>query len=310
MMLQHAAILKPVMLGMIALLAFSAGDPNGHHALAAERVQFESARYQAGPLQLRLARERGETVARPPADVIDGYLSKPDGAGPFPAIVHLHGCSGLSAAFKAGTDKGLWSERLAGWGYAVLAVDSFTTRGIAQACPGGHATRITDTYGALTFQSRRADAIGALAWLSRQSFVDAKRIAVIGFSQGAITALATVSQHDVALFEQEENRQFKAAVAFYPACPADGTMTVPTLILAGELDDWTPASTCTAMMASRTGTGSPVRLIVYPGAHHAFDVVSLQRGQEYFGHRIEYNAAAAEQATGEVRRFLAEQLGR
>ncbi len=140
MMLQHAAMLKPVMLGMIGLLAFSAGDPNGHRALAAERVQFESARYQAGPLQLRLARERGETVARPPADVIDGYLSKPDGAGPFPAIVHLHGCSGLPAAFKAGTDKGLWSERLAGWGYVVLAVDSFTTRGIAQACPGGHTT--------------------------------------------------------------------------------------------------------------------------------------------------------------------------
>ena len=148
MMLQHAAILKPVMLGMIVLLAFAAGDPNGHHALAAERVQFESARYQAGPLQLRLARERGETVARPPADVIDGYLTKPDGAGPFPAIVHLHGCSGLPAAFKAGTDKGLWSERLAGWGYVVLAVDSFTTRGIAQACPGDQ-PRITDTYGEL-----------------------------------------------------------------------------------------------------------------------------------------------------------------
>ena len=174
-MLQHAAALKPVMLGVIGLLALSAGG--GHRALAAERVQFESARYQVGPLQLRLARERGETVARPPADVIDGYLTRPEGAGPFPAIVHLHGCSGLPAAFKAGTDKGLWSARLAGWGYVVLAVDSFTTRGIAQACPGGPATRIADTYGALTLQSRRADATGALAWLSRQPFVDANRIA-------------------------------------------------------------------------------------------------------------------------------------
>ena len=36
-------------------LALRAGTPH-----AAERVQFESARYQVGPLQQRLARERGE----------------------------------------------------------------------------------------------------------------------------------------------------------------------------------------------------------------------------------------------------------
>ena len=149
---------------------------------AAQRVQFESARYQVGPLQQRLARERGETVQRPPAEIISGYLTKPDGNGPFPAIVHLHGCGGLSKAFKAGTDKGLWSERLAAWGYVVLVVDSFTTRGIEQACTAvgsGIAARIADAY-------------GALAYLSAQPFVDASRIAVLGISQGAITALSLV----------------------------------------------------------------------------------------------------------------------
>ena len=73
---QHAALLKPILLSMIGVLAFSAAHLAP--ARAAERVQFESARYQPGPLQLRLARERGETVARPPADMIDGYLTKPD----------------------------------------------------------------------------------------------------------------------------------------------------------------------------------------------------------------------------------------
>jgi len=266
---------------------------------AAESVQFASARYLVGPLQLRLARERGETIARPPAEIISGYLTKPEGPGPFPAIVHLHGCGGLPKAFKAGVDKGQWSEQLAAWGYAVLVVDSFTTRGIEQRCAaaGPAAARIGDAY-------------GALAYLATRSFVDAKRIALLGFSQGAITALALIGARDFDLFENEADHKFKAAIAFYPSCPDDGAMTVPTLILIGELDAWTPAASCRRMMATRTGAGSPVRLIVYPGAHHGFDIVALQPGRERFGRWIEYNAPAAQQATEEVRRFLAEQLGR
>lgn len=296
-MMQRPSGLKTATLALVGLLALC---HTNHRANAAERVQFETARYQAGPLQQRRARERGEPVTRAPSEIIDGYLTRPEGAGPFPAIVHLHGCNGLPKAFKAGTIKGFWSERLAAWGYAVLVVDSFTTRGIEQACTAvgkGIAARIADAY-------------GALAYLSAQSFVDTSRIAILGFSQGAITALSVVGARDFEMFENEADRKFKAAIAFYPACPDDGTMTVPTLILIGERDDWTRAVACTRMMRDRTGAGSPVRLIVYPGAHHGFDVVSLQPGCEMFGHRVEYNATAAEQATEEVRRFLTEQLVR
>jgi dienelactone hydrolase len=265
-----------------------------HPADAAERVQFESARYQVGPLQQRLARERGEAAAPAPAELILGYLTKPDGPGPFPAIVHLHGCGGLSKAFGDGTDKGQWSEQLAAWGYAVLVVDSFTTRGINNTCSYIEPARVADAY-------------GALAWLALQSFVDANRIGVIGFSAGGIATLSIAEARDFELFEHEGEHAFKAAVAFYPACGSDNPMKMPTLILIGELDDWSLASACRAMAARRTG-GSPVRLIVYPGAHHGFDVVSLQPGRDMFGHRVEYNAGAAGLATEEVRRFLAEQL--
>ena len=275
------------LLGLAGLLILS----TQFAATAAERVQFESARYQVGPLQLRLARERGETIARPPAELIDGYLTRPEGNGPFPAIVHLHGCGGLPKAFRAGAEEGPWSERLAGWGYVTLVVDSFTARGVDQACSGA-------------LLSRSADAYGALSYLSRQPLVDPNRIAVLGFSQGAITALSVIGERDFEMFENEGEHRFKAAVAFYPSCPSNGTMTVPTLILIGELDDWTRASACKQMMAERTGAGRPVKLIVYSGAHHGFDVVTLQPGREYFGHWIEYNASAAAQASEEVRRFL------
>jgi dienelactone hydrolase len=262
--------------------------------LATERVQFESARYQVGSLQQRLTRERGESLARSPADTIHGYLTKPAGDGPFPALVHLHGCGGLPRAFKMGTEKGLWPERLAAWGYVTLSADSFTTRGIQDTCSGEPAPRVADAY-------------GALAYLARQRFVDRSRIGLIGFSAGGIATLSVVAERDFQLFENEAELRFKAAVAFYPSCRSDNTFTIPTLILIGEADDWTPAWRCRQMMSIRPGDGM-VKLVVYPDAHHVFDVPGP--GRRYFGHWLEYNAAAAEQATEEVKRFLAEQFAR
>jgi dipeptidyl aminopeptidase/acylaminoacyl peptidase len=64
-------------------------------ASAGEVVRFDSAAYRLGEIQQRQARERGETPPEVPRTTIEGYLSKPDGNGPFPAVVYLHGCSGL-----------------------------------------------------------------------------------------------------------------------------------------------------------------------------------------------------------------------
>jgi dienelactone hydrolase len=260
---------------------------------AAERVQFESARYQVGPLQKRLALARGEPMYRPAADTVIGYLTKPAGDGPFPAIVHLHGCSGLPGAVKTGGPH-FWSERLASWGYAVLVVDSFTSRGIDNTCAGRVAPRV-------------ADAIGARAYLARQPFVDPDRIGVIGFSAGGIAALSLAEAHEFELFEDEAVHRFKAAVAYYPPCAAGDLMKIPTLILIGELDDWTPASSC-RHMAARQAADSPLTLVVYPGAYHVFEAPVPPR--RYFGHWLEYNAAAADAAAEQVRQFLATHLAR
>ena len=114
------------------------------------------------------------SVAKPSRrsrDIIDGYLSKPEGDGPFPAIVHLHGCNGLPKDFKSGADKGYWSEALAAWGYVVLVVDSFTTRGIEQACADGATSRIADAYGGLAIcrVSPLSTRAGSPSWVSRKA---------------------------------------------------------------------------------------------------------------------------------------------
>lgn len=54
--------------------------------------------------------------------------------------------------------------------------------------------------------------------------------------------------------------------------------------------------------------GAPIRLIVYPEAHHAFDVPRITPS-ELFGHRLEFNKAAADQAAAALREFLHAMLG-
>jgi dienelactone hydrolase len=58
-------------------------------------------------------------------------LLKPDGPGPFPAVVIMHDCSGLGP--HSSGSPGRWGRALAGRGYVVIIADSFTTRGF----PGG-----------------------------------------------------------------------------------------------------------------------------------------------------------------------------
>jgi dienelactone hydrolase len=262
-------------------------------AARAETVQFPSATIGPSELQQRLAATRGEPPPKIEGDRLVGELYRPAGNGPFPAIVSLHGCNGRSS--KASEDA--TAARFIELGYVLLIVDSFTTRGIDTMCTAS--SRSID---------RVMDAYGGLAYLASLSFVDPERIAVVGYSQGAMTALSAVALEGVrTLFV----RQFKAAVAYYPMCAGrDGTFAVPTVILIGEKDDWTPAVDCSKMMAQRKAEGAEVKLFVYPDAYHGFNGRGL-RGKPItlFGHHLEYNEAADSAAWREMTTLLARTIG-
>jgi dienelactone hydrolase len=200
-----------------------------------ERVEFESAsqRLISGGLI------RG--------DRIQGYLAKPDGAGPFPTIVGLHGCAGMHD-----TTKQRLADDLVARGYVILLVDSFATRGIDQACTSG---------GSANFFGRRPDAYGALVFLAGQTFVDPHRVAAVGFSQGAWVTLSVAETNSFEQFVPEGNLRFRAAAAFYPPCKqAIARPGIPTLIFIGALDDWTPAADCSNKVASWGNDRPPVEL--------------------------------------------------
>jgi dienelactone hydrolase len=229
---------------------------------------------------------------------LQGYLRQPAGAGPSPAVVLLHSCNGSAQRLDE-----RWGKLIAAWGYVTLTVDSFGPRGLKNTCSSGAPVDLA------------LDAYRALGFLVQQRFVDSSRVAVLGFSQGAWQALSSVER---GILEQASSNKFRAAIGFYPHCLGfKGNMTVPTLILIGELDDWTLATECRNMVDGRDDwgisrqqhQGAPIKLIVYPGAYHAFDAAGLTTPVQLLGHHLEFNPSATDQAIGAVRDFLKTTIG-
>jgi dienelactone hydrolase len=229
---------------------------------------------------------------------LQGYLRQPAGAGPSPAVVLLHSCNGSAQRLDE-----RWGKLIAAWGYVTLTVDSFGPRGLKNTCSSGAPVDLA------------LDAYRALGFLVQQRFVDSSRVAVLGFSQGAWQALSSVER---GILEQASSNKFRAAIGFYPHCLGfKGNMTVPTLILIGELDHWTLATECRNMVDGRDDwgisrqqhQGAPIKLIVYPGAYHAFDAAGLTTPVQLLGHHLEFNPSATDQAIGAVRDFLKTTIG-
>jgi dienelactone hydrolase len=261
---------------LIVAALFAPGLTQPSPASAEELVKFASAAPRS-PQAGQSARQHD----------IQGYLTKPNGAGPFPAVVLLHSCLGLPA------DRRAIASALASWGYVALFVDDFTTRGIKETC-------------AVEFAEGVPDAFGALAFLSRLPYVDPARIGAIGYSQGADIALTIASARFASAFAIPANLEFKTAAAFYPPCAnqAGARMAMPTLILIGERDDVTPAADC----ARLAGDHPEVQLVVFPGAYHGFDHPGFADGKRLLGMMLKYDSAAAGQASAALRDFLATKL--
>ena len=197
---------------------------------------------------------------------IPAQLYRPAGPGQFPAVAIFHGCGGV------GANNTRMAELLKSWGYVALVVDSFTSRGIKDAC-GRNWPSQADA------EKRAVDIDTAGLWLAAQDYVDPKmRDAFMGYSYGGGVGLlrAFSKRTDIRV-----PSGWRAAILVYPDCALADAMgpklrpRLPTMIAMGEKDDWTPASQCMALLDRVTVDRNLVETHLYPEAHHSFDALGL-----------------------------------
>ena len=281
---------------LVAIIVFartaSSADPI---FVDAEVVEFESVSftYTPSPFKVKQAKKLGipVEVKTEPSVLLTGYLARPAGEEPRPAIVLLHPCFGISKAEE------MWSDRLVSWGYVVLSVDSFKPRGFDNICDG----RVGG--GGETTPWRRAlDAFGAKQYLSALSYVDADRVAVMGMSHGGWTVLEIIKR---STSESLAMKPFQAAIAFYPLCSEPEPVNTPSLILTGDMDQWFPAVLCEQYL-DKLQPQHEISMKVFAGAYHGFDIVGLDTIDT--GHIVRYNQKAADEAFRMSHEFLEERL--
>jgi dienelactone hydrolase len=197
---------------------------------------------------------------------LHAQLYKPEGEGPFPVVIALHGCGGLGGHSEPVLPRYReWAEQLLKAGNAVLLPDSYGSREVGPQC------RVKDNR-VLARRERVADIIAARQWLVEQPWTERNRISLLGWANGASALLWAVRPQ---LSSRQVEPDFRSAVAFYPDCRISSGLgwsaRVPTLLLIGAKDDVSSPPACRQMVDGAQGRSALTRIVMYPGAYHDFD---------------------------------------
>jgi dienelactone hydrolase len=260
---------------------------------------------------------------------IGAELRLPPETARVPAVVLIHGSGGVGANVHA------WARELNAMGIAVLILDTFTGRGIAQT--------IADQSQLSSF-SMIVDTYKGLELLSQHPRIDSTRIAVMGFSKGGFAALYSSMKRFQRLWGPP-GVEFAAYLPFYTRCDTplledEDVSDHPIRFFHGSADDYVPVEPTRRYVDRLRGAGKDVQLIVYEGARHAFDnplyppelslpdailntgcrrqeqrpgdIINLDTGRTFTwndacvtrGATVGYNRHASEEATKTVKDFL------
>ena len=209
-------------------------------------------------------------------------LLLPEGEGPFPVAIQMHGCGGVKKL------QGRWAPvaREAGW--AVLILDSYAHRKIntlqayATVCTGMR----------LWGRERAGDLYAAMEWVRQQSWADHEHIVAAGWSHGGWTVLDSMALTPGAEAESatrltglppEPLKGLVGAFVIYPftgpgaLAPSRGIrVDVPIKALVGTADVVVGNVSVERALQKMRTPGAPVDITMLQGATHAFDEIEAQ----------------------------------
>jgi carboxymethylenebutenolidase len=242
-----------ISLGIVALMAGSRLD-------GAAPLQPESVRTNAAPEQVSFP--SGEKT-------LHGFLFKPAGRGPFPAVIYNHGSEKTPGSFP--TLGEFWTAH----GF-VFFLPHRSGHGLS---PGDYIVDLQKEFRARTndvvvsgrndvllHERANSDVASAVAWLAKQSFVDTNRMVMSGISFGGIQTLLAA----------EKGLGMKAFVSFSPGAMswrfspllqdrlklAVKNATTPIFLLQAT-NDW-DLNPSMVLGKTLTEKGPPNRVKVYP----------------------------------------------
>lgn len=185
---------------------------------------------------------------------IKGYLARPKGDGPFPAIIVIHEWWGLSDWVKGN------AEALAKQGYAALAVDLY----------GGKVTKDASEAHELMRALNQSEAVanlkGGAAYLKGQQYVDkTKKLGVIGWCMGGGLSRELAQASDVV----------GPTVICYGSVTTDAAQaaklkTKPVLGIFAADDRGIKAADAETFGSLIKNAGGKADIHVYPKAGHGF----------------------------------------
>ena len=195
---------------------------------------------------------------------VPAFLLVPKGRGPHPAVLYIHGRSGLNERVQA------QARRLAAGGFAVLAPDYHTGRFIPEN-PIEHDP------------ATEKDVELGLEFIKSVPNVRSQKVCVVGISRGGYhAALLAVRRSDrvacmVGYYPHLVNPNAPEPVQVYRYMPEIENLKVPTLLFVGEREQELRRTLVIRVAERLKEHGRPVELFVYPGAQRAFDFRTVDR---------------------------------
>jgi carboxymethylenebutenolidase len=186
-------------------------------------------------------------------------LMRPDGPGPYPAILVLHTSGGLQ---DGDTD---FARRLVPQGYVALVPAFMEAYGLTSRTRSETFTVDADPI--------YADLVSALDQLAQNDKVKGSRLGAVGFSNGGYFAMWLAAAGKV-----------QAAIGYYGAYSGAGTdrslgrfrqvfnkASAPVLILHGNSDGTVPVQLAQNLATIVSAAQAPVQMQIYSSVDHRFD---------------------------------------